>query len=102
MFGRSFIPGAEDSRETQRDIGVSRLRGDAGRRLVGGRDGASQLRDDPGRAGAHRLLYRRQPHQPEKSAIAASVARQQSDIAIYRSVTSTYPKKKMRRTRLAR
>ena len=26
----------------------------------------SQLRDDPGRAGAHRLLYRRQPHQPGK------------------------------------
>ena len=38
----------------------------------------------------------------EKSAIAAGVARQQSDIAIYRSVTGTYPKKKMRRTRLAR
>jgi hypothetical protein len=38
----------------------------------------------------------------EKSAIAAGGARQQSDIAIYRSVTSTYPKKKMRRTRLAR
>jgi len=38
----------------------------------------------------------------EKSAIATGVARQQSDIAIYRSVTGTYPKKKMRRTRPAR
>ena len=38
----------------------------------------------------------------EKSAIAVGGARQQSDTAIYRSVTGTYPKKKMRRTRLAR
>jgi hypothetical protein len=38
----------------------------------------------------------------EKSAIAAGVARQQSDIAIDRSVTGTYPKTKMRRTRPAR
>ena len=38
----------------------------------------------------------------EKSAIAVGVARQQSDTAIYRSVTGTYPKKKMHRTRPAR
>jgi hypothetical protein len=38
----------------------------------------------------------------EKSAIAGGVARQQSDTAIYRSVTGTYPKKKMHRTRPAR
>jgi hypothetical protein len=96
-----FTPRAEDSRETQRDIDISRLRGDAGRQLVGCRNGAGQLRDDPGRAGAHRLLYRCEPHQPGKVSDAAGVARQQSDIAIYRSVTGTYPRKKMRRTRPA-
>jgi hypothetical protein len=38
----------------------------------------------------------------EKAAIAASAAREQSDIAIYRSVTGTSANKKMRRTRPAR
>jgi hypothetical protein len=38
----------------------------------------------------------------EKAAIAAGAARQQSDIAIYRSVTGTSANKKMRRKRSAR
>jgi len=38
----------------------------------------------------------------EKAAIAAGVARQQSDVAIYRSITGTSTNKKMRRTRSAR
>jgi hypothetical protein len=38
----------------------------------------------------------------EKSAIAAGVARQQGDIAIYRSITGTSASKRVRRTRPAR
>ena len=38
----------------------------------------------------------------ERAAIAAGVARQQGDIAIYRSITGTSANKKMRRQRPAR
>jgi hypothetical protein len=38
----------------------------------------------------------------EKAAIAAGVARQQGNVAIYRTITGTSTNKKMRRTRSAR
>jgi hypothetical protein len=63
ICSRCRFAAREDSHEADRALGIFRLRGaaDDRHRLLRHRDGAGQLRDDPGRSGPHRLLYRREP-----------------------------------------
>jgi hypothetical protein len=86
--------------ETECSIGVSRWRGHAD--PVAGWSGAATAQVDcetippgPARTDCYIGLSR---IARQNSEIAASVAQQQTDRAIYRSVTGSSPKKKMYRT----
>ena len=98
--GRCRVPARAVSDETPRDGGICRLR-----EVAGWPDSATAqvnceaIPAGPDRTDCYIGLSR---INRERAAIAAGVARQQSDIAIYRSITGTSPKKKMRRTRSAR